>query len=260
MDLLQSNTKVTLSKNAGACHSLHSPPILKNTYKNIHGIKNNVCENKFMISDKDFGKKLKRLTAQILMPYAKILTEGNDSLMEDLCSITILKIIKNKESFLKAEFPAAYAKRILKNSFIDRYRRQNIRVTNASEDKEISGIPKDGYEFDENGYPVNKQNQKVLKSTFLDSKPMKSQILSMEQDNIQPDSQGNQEISMEYQELLVCIKKHNEIEQTILSMLAIGHSYEDIQEALPDFSIGNLRVKAKRARKTLAECMGKNYG
>ena len=38
-------------------------------------------------------------------------------------------------------------------------------------------------------------------------------------------------------------------------MLAMGHSYQEIQEVLGPISIGNLRVKANRARIRLAESM-----
>ena len=40
-------------------------------------------------------------------------------------------------------------------------------------------------------------------------------------------------------------------------MLESGNSYEEMQEFIGDISIANLRVKALRARKTLAECMGR---
>jgi DNA-directed RNA polymerase specialized sigma24 family protein len=43
-------------------------------------------------------------------------------------------------------------------------------------------------------------------------------------------------------------------------LLAVGNTYKEIQEVLEDFSENNIRVKAMRARKTLAECIGKNYG
>ena len=49
----------------------------------------------------------------------------------------------------------------------------------------------------------------------------------------------------------------DEADQTILQMLARGYSYEEIQEFIGNISLGNLRVKAKRARIKLAKCIGK---
>ena len=57
--------------------------------------------------------------------------------------------------------------------------------------------------------------------------------------------------------MLRCLEKHNEVERTIIGMLESGNSYEEMQEFIGDISIANLRVKALRARKTLAECMGR---
>ena len=42
-------------------------------------------------------------------------------------------------------------------------------------------------------------------------------------------------------------------------MLALGHSYQEIQEVLGPISIGNLRVKANRARIRLAESMEREH-
>jgi hypothetical protein len=41
-------------------------------------------------------------------------------------------------------------------------------------------------------------------------------------------------------------------------MLGAGHSYADIQRFIGKISIENLRIKTLRARKTLAECLGRN--
>jgi DNA-directed RNA polymerase specialized sigma24 family protein len=57
--------------------------------------------------------------------------------------------------------------------------------------------------------------------------------------------------------MLKCLGKLNEVERTIIGMLESGNSYEEMQEFIGDISIANLRVKALRARKTLAECMGR---
>ena len=57
-----------------------------------------------------------------LLPFALSLS-GNMDDAEDLCQVTLLKLIENKDKFLSAEYPLAYAKIILRNSFIDKCRK-----------------------------------------------------------------------------------------------------------------------------------------
>jgi DNA-directed RNA polymerase specialized sigma24 family protein len=60
-----------------------------------------------------------------------------------------------------------------------------------------------------------------------------------------------------YQEMLNCLEGFDETDKTILAMLGVGNSYEEIQEVIGDIDIVNLRVIAYRARIRLAKCMGK---
>ena len=159
-----------------------------------------VCKNKEVTILKE--KLLE--TNKKLMPYALTLVNYADA--EDLCQTTMMKLIENQEKFLQSNTPTAYAKTILKNAFVDNYRKQKKIVPLITESLESS------YNFD---------------------------------------------ASCEYEEMLRCLEKHNEVERTIIGMLESGNSYEEMQEFIGDISIANLRVKALRARKTLAECMGR---
>ena len=160
-----------------------------------------VCKNKEVTVLKE--KLLE--TNKKIMPYALTLV-GSYADAEDLCQTTMMKLIENQDKFLQSNTPNAYAKTILRNAFIDTYRKQ----------------------------------QKVV--------PLESESLQ---------SNYNIDATYEYQEMLRCLEKHNEVERTIIGMLESGNSYEEMQEFIGDISIANLRVKALRARKTLAECMGR---
>ena len=59
-----------------------------------------------------------------LLPFALSLS-GNMDDAEDLCQVTLLKLIENKDKFLSAEYPLAYAKTILRNGFIDKCRKDS---------------------------------------------------------------------------------------------------------------------------------------
>ena len=160
-----------------------------------------VCKNKEVTVLKE--KLLE--TNKKIMPYALTLV-GSYADAEDLCQTTMMKLIENQDKFLQSNTPNAYAKTILRNAFIDTYRKQ----------------------------------QKVV--------PLESESLQ---------SNYNLDAKHDYQDMLKCLEKHNEIERTIIGMLESGNSYEEMQEFIGDISIANLRVKALRARKTFAECTGR---
>jgi len=142
------------------------------------------------------------------MSYALMLTSNNEDDAWDLIQSTIEKLIKNKETLQASNQPVAYAKRILKNNFIDNYRKEK-------------------------------------------------RMVSIEADDIEISNEGLQEASVEYQEMLKCLEAFDETDRTILMMLGKGHSYTEIQEVVGDISMANLRVKANRARISLAKCMGR---
>src|SRR5210317_963756 len=66
-------------------------------------------------------KEALHIVSPKLLPFALSLA-GNLDDAEDLCQATLLKLIENKEKFLSAEYPLAYARIILRNSFIDKCR------------------------------------------------------------------------------------------------------------------------------------------
>ncbi len=218
-----------------------------------------VCKNKIM-TNKEFGEYLHQLSNKVLLPYAMTLTGKDINTAKDLCQTTLLKVIKNRDTYFQAEFPKAYAKTILRNAFFDQHRKQNISLSNEPEDKEIMDLPSDGYKFDKDGYPVNKDNQKVLKNAYLNTESSKSMVASIDSNDLVLGKPGTQQVSREHDEVINCLQKLDETDQTILSLLAVGNTYKEIQKVMEHFSEKNLRVKAMRARKTLAECIGTNYG
>jgi RNA polymerase sigma factor (sigma-70 family) len=142
-----------------------------------------------------------------LLPYASSLT-GNHYDAEDLCQLTILKLIENKDKFLAAEYPLAYAKKILRNAFIDKCRKD-------------------------------------------------SKIESINELNLEPVISENKFKSYEEKELICCLSKLDETDRTILAMKGAGHNYDVIQKFIGNISMGNLRIRAKRARALLANCLGR---
>jgi len=163
-----------------------------------------VCKNTKHMPLKDL---LSSITKK-LMSYALMLTGNNEDDAWDLIQSTIEKLIKNKETLQASNQPVAYAKRILKNNFIDNYRKEK-------------------------------------------------RMVSIEANDIVISNEGLQEASVEYQEMLECLEAFDETDRTILMMLGKGHNYKEIQEVIGDISMANLRVKANRARISLANCMGR---
>lgn len=68
----------------------------------------------------------------------------------------------------------------------------------------------------------------------------------------------------ELEKTIECIKKLDEVDQTILTMKGQGNSDKEIHEAVnviseKEITLGNLRVKTSRARIKLAKLTGRNY-
>ena len=156
----------------------------------------------FEILLKEVSKKLKG--------YSMVLVKNNEDDAWDLIQVTILKLLENKEVFMKSDYKIAFAKTVLKNSFIDKYRKDK-------------------------------------------------RMVSVEANSIQLIEQGKLQEAREFEEMLTFLESMDDEDQTILAMLAMGHSYQEIQQVLGPISIGNLRVKANRARIKLAESMGREY-
>ena len=92
-----------------------------------------VCKNRENMPLKDLLVSISKK----LMSYAMFLSRNNEADAWDLIQSTIEKIIKNKETFKASEQPMAYAKRILKNNFIDNYRKEKRMVSIEGNDIEI---------------------------------------------------------------------------------------------------------------------------
>tara|TARA_B100001989_G_scaffold250204_1_gene226882 strand:+ start:1512 stop:2090 length:579 start_codon:yes stop_codon:yes gene_type:complete len=163
-----------------------------------------VCKN---IIEMPFKELIAHLSKK-LIGYAMSLSNNDYDQAWDLIQITMEKLMNNEEKLMKSNKPIAYAKRILKNSFIDNYRKEK-------------------------------------------------RMVSIEANNIPVMNDGFQEQSAVCQEMLKCLEGFDEPDKTILIMLGLGNSYEEIHEVIGDISMGNLRVKANRARQDLANCMGK---
>jgi RNA polymerase sigma-70 factor, ECF subfamily len=69
-------------------------------------------------------KEALHIVSPKLLPYALSLS-GKMHEAEDLCQSTLLKLIENKEKFLAAEYPLAYSRTILRNTFIDKCRKDS---------------------------------------------------------------------------------------------------------------------------------------
>ena len=93
-----------------------------------------VCKNR---KDMPFKDLLSSITKK-LMSYAMMLTGNNEDDAWDLIQSTIEKLIRNKEILQASNQPVAYAKRILKNNFIDNYRKEKRMVSIEANDIAIS--------------------------------------------------------------------------------------------------------------------------
>ena len=69
-------------------------------------------------------KEALHIVSPKLLPFALSLSCNIDD-AQDLCQATLLKLIENKDKFLAAEYPLAYARTILRNGFIDKVRKDS---------------------------------------------------------------------------------------------------------------------------------------
>jgi RNA polymerase sigma factor (sigma-70 family) len=99
--------------------------------------------------------------------------------------------------------------------------------------------------------------KRIMYNSFVDNYRKEKRLVSIEANEIEITNKGFQDESVEYAEMLNHLEKFDDTDQIILSMLGAGHSYKEIQEAVGDITMSNLRVKANRARINLANCMGR---
>ena len=168
---------------------------------------------KTTLSQEDQESPFEALLKEIpkkLMGYAMVLAKNNKDDAWDLIQTTILKLIEKKKVFMKVKYKTSFTKVILRNAFIDKYRKVK-------------------------------------------------RMVSIEENNFQLIVPGKLEEARESEEMLSFLESMDNDDQIILAMLALGHSYKEIQEVLGPISIGNLRVKANRARIRLAESMEREH-
>ena len=84
-----------------------------------------VCKNRIEMPFKELIAYLSKK----LMGYAMFLSNNDYDEAWDLIQTTIEKLIKNKDKLMDSDQPMAYAKRILKNNFIDNYRKEKRMVS-----------------------------------------------------------------------------------------------------------------------------------
>ena len=179
-----------------------------------------IKENKvvFKVAKKTLKQEDQELSFEVLlkeipkklMGYAMVLAKNNEDDAWDLIQTTVLKLIEKKNFFMKVKYKTSFTKVILRNAFIDKYRKDK-------------------------------------------------RMVSIEESSIQLIEPGKLEEARESDEMLTFLESMDGEDQIILAMLALGHSYQEIQEVLGPISIGNLRVKANRARIRLAESMEREH-
>ena len=104
---------------------------------------NKVCKNRIEMPFKELITHLSKK----LMAYAMTLTSKNKDDAEDLIQSTILDLMNNKEKLMDSDQPMAYAKKILKNNFIDNYRKKK-RMPLVSIDANDILVKNEGFQED----------------------------------------------------------------------------------------------------------------
>ena len=117
-----------------ALSRVHTDTVIKQTNSIVRKHSDNkVCKNRIEMPFKELIKHI----SQKLMGYAMVLTSKNEDDAWDLIQSTIEKLIKNKEKLMESDQPMAYAKKILRNNFIDNYRKKKKMVTVSIEANHI---------------------------------------------------------------------------------------------------------------------------
>jgi RNA polymerase sigma factor (sigma-70 family) len=108
---------------------------------------NKVCKNRIEMPFKELIKHISKK----LMGYAMDLSKNDSDDAWDLIQSTIEKLIKNKDKLMDSDQPMAYAKRILKNNFIDNYRKKKRMISIEANDISITneGFQEDAVVYQE---------------------------------------------------------------------------------------------------------------
>ena len=104
---------------------------------------NKVCKNRIEMPFKELITHLSKK----LMAYAMMLASKNVDDASDLIQSTIVDLMENKEKLMDSDQPMAYAKKILKNNFIDDYRKKK-RMPLVSIDANDISVKNEGFQED----------------------------------------------------------------------------------------------------------------
>jgi RNA polymerase sigma-70 factor (ECF subfamily) len=108
---------------------------------------NKVCKNRIEMPFKELITHLSKK----LMAYAMMLASKNKDDASDLIQSTIVDLMENKEKLMDSDQPMAYAKKILKNNFIDNYRKKK-RMPLVSIDANDISVKNKGFQEDAVAY------------------------------------------------------------------------------------------------------------
>ena len=101
--------------------------------------KKKVCKNRIEMPFKELITYLSKK----LEGYAMSLSRNNYDDAQDLIQTTILKLMDNEAKLMDSDQPMSYAKRILKNNFIDNYRKEKRMISIEANDIPITN---DGFQ------------------------------------------------------------------------------------------------------------------
>ena len=108
---------------------------------------NKVCKNRIEMPFKELITHLSKK----LMAYAMMLASKNKDDASDLIQSTIVDLMENKEKLMDSDQPMAYAKKILKNNFIDNYRKKKRMPLESIDANDIS-VKNKGFQEDAVAY------------------------------------------------------------------------------------------------------------
>ena len=105
----------------------------------------------------------------------------------------------------------------------------------------------------------------IMKRSSIDLHRAENRFIEMQKkQSLYSIKETPEDVIDELEKTMECIKKLDEVDQTILTMKGQGNSDKEIHEAVnviseKEITLGNLRVKTSRARIKLAKLTGKNY-
>ena len=105
----------------------------------------------------------------------------------------------------------------------------------------------------------------IMKRSSIDLHRAENRFIEMQKkQSLYSIKETPEDVIDELEKTMECIKKLDEVDQTILTMKGQGNSDKEIHDAVnviseKEITLGNLRVKTSRARIKLAKLTGRNY-